>query len=83
MTFMTFATPYILCFASVGLPVAPGEPAPGPSLFHQGEPVALHFFPIITVYITIGPKTLKGPSWKPAKPLFLLAHRERFELPAF
>jgi len=36
MTFMTFATPYILWFAFVGLPVTPGEPAPAPSLFHQG-----------------------------------------------
>ena len=83
MTFMTFAPPYILWFAFVELTVEPGEPAPTLPFFTRGGPVALHFFPFITLYITIGHKIRKGPSWKPAKPLFLLAHRERFELPAF
>jgi hypothetical protein len=60
MTFMTFATPYILWFAFVGFPIAPGVPAP-PFPFSPGGAGRITHFPVYyTLHYQLAKKYEKG-----------------------
>ena len=70
MTFMPFATPYILWLAFVGLSIAPGEPAPVLPFFTRGSRSHYTFSRLLHFTLQLAQKYEKGLAGNQLSPCF-------------